>query len=210
MNTHTRTAKFIGAGVLAGSLFAALTGCASGQATPAPDNGTPGTASATPTQAQPESLRGTFVSVVDGDTIELLPVSDKDGKPTGAPKTTVHILGIDAPAIDACGGPEAAAELKRVINVEGFFRVTYDPKSARTDSHGNAQGYLTANDGSGSPNDIGSTLIKNGFAGAWYEKPQSEPEPRKFADYTKAAQIAKGQKVGAWATCGTVGKTLTS
>ncbi|HEX9228809.1 MAG TPA: hypothetical protein VF885_19585, partial [Arthrobacter sp.] len=94
----------------------ALTGCAAEAVKDgAPVAAAAATSSATAIQApaQPESLRGKLVRVITGDTVELLPVSDKNGQPTGEPNVTVHILGIKAPAADACGGPEAAAELKR-------------------------------------------------------------------------------------------------
>lgn len=201
-NAHTRTAKFIGASVLVGSLFAALTGCASGEPTPnaTVDNGT---AAATPSaSAAPESMRGKLVSVIDGDTVELSPI-DESAKATGEPNVKVRILGINAPALDACGGPEAVAELKRIIDAEGNFRVKYDLKSARADSAGNVQGYLYSADGTGSPANVGTAMVQNGFAAAWYDS--SDIEPKSYAVDSGAAKIAKDQKKGVWATCDTIG-----
>jgi endonuclease YncB( thermonuclease family) len=204
MTTHlarTHAAKIIGTGILAVSLLA-MTGCASAAPTtkPAVDNGTPAAATATAT-AKPEddSLRGKLVRVIDGDTVELSPVSNKNGQPTGEPSVTVHILGIDAPAIDACGGPESAAELKRIIDSDGFFRVKFIPEAARTDSKGNTQGYLYSGDGTGVPSLVGYGMVQNGYASVWYE---GTDRPGKNHDRdAELDRIAKEQKLGIWAKC---------
>jgi endonuclease YncB( thermonuclease family) len=194
-----RTRKFIGVGILAASLLSAATGCAAGDNKDAAAAAPAATVSATPSAAQPASLRGKLVRVVSGDTVELLPVSDKNGEPTGEPNVTVHILGIKAPAADACGGPEAAAELKRIINSNGFFRVKYDDQSARVDSAGNAQGYLISGDGSGVPMDVGSSMVENGFASAWYDS--ADHAPKSYAADSAATKTAQAQKTGIWASC---------
>lgn len=199
--THitARTTRFIGVGVLAVSLLAVTVGCSAGETEDASpvDNGTaPATAAATP---QPESLRGKLVRVIDGDTVELIPVSDKNGEPTGDPNVIVRILGIDAPAADACGGTEAAAELKRIIDIDGFFRVKYDAQAARVDSKGNAQGYLYSGDGTGAPMNVGSAMVQNGFAAAWYDS--TDKAPKSYAADSETTKTAQAQKTGIWASC---------
>jgi micrococcal nuclease len=212
---RTRTVQFMGVTALVGTLFATLTGCTpAGSASPgttAPDNGTP---TATQSPDGPEQLRGKLSEVLDGDTIKITPVDDS-GKSTGKPDITVRMLGIDAPEIahgsDApqCGGNEAKAELERISVGDDYIIVTYDPKADRTDRFERTLGYVSKQEGIG-PNgpvagmDLGGAMVQNGFAEAWY--PQNEPEPKKFASYTKNAQIAKDQKKGSWATCDTQGR----
>jgi endonuclease YncB( thermonuclease family) len=206
-----RTAALLGL-----SMALALTGCAAstvGAQNGAPAGaGSPSSASPSPSAQKPESLRGKLVRVITGDTLELTPVSDKNGEPTGEPNVTVHILGIKAPALDACGGPAAAAELKRIINPAGFFRVEYDAQSGRVDSKGNTQGYLYSGDGSGVSMVVGPNMIKNGYAIAWYDNATEN----RSVELTKTAQVqkdfdvktnsaatknAQARKYGIWATC---------
>lgn len=194
-----RTRKFIGVGILAASLLAVTTGCAAGDTKDAAPAASTPTASATPSAAQPASLVGTLVRVVSGDTVELLPVSDNNGQPTGGPNVTVHILGIKAPSADACGGPEATAEVKRIINPAGFFRVRYDDQSARVDSTGKVQGYLYSGDGSALPFNVGSAMVRNGFAAAWYDS--ADHAPKSYQEDSVTTKIAVDQKKGIWATC---------
>jgi endonuclease YncB( thermonuclease family) len=196
-------------------LSLALTGCAAGdikEATSAAQAASTPSAASSQAPAEPESLRGKFVRVITGDTLELSPVSDKNGQPTGEPNVTVHILGIKAPALDACGGPEAAVELKRIINTAGFFRVKYDPQSGRVDSKGNTQGYLYSNDGAGVSNLIGPAMIQNGYAVAWYddatedrsiEMPKTAQKNKDHAvkSNIEAQKAAQTHKYGIWATC---------
>jgi endonuclease YncB( thermonuclease family) len=194
-------AKLIGAGVLIASLLA-MTGCGSAESASKPgvDNGTPAASASASATQKPASLRGTLASIISGDTVVLTPVSDANGQPTGDPKVTVHILGIKAPALTSCGGPASAAELKRIISDGGYFRVTYDPQSARVDSKGDVQGYLAAGDG-GTSMDVGTAMIRNGFAAAWYDS--SDHAPTRYAANSKTTQIAQSQKTGIWASCPT-------
>lgn len=194
-----RTAKFIGVGILAVSLLTVTTGCAAGASKDAAPAPSATSAAATPAAEQPKSLRGTLVRVISGDTVEMTPVSDKNGQPTGEPNVTVHILGIKAPAADACGGPQAAAELKRITAAGGFFRLTYDAQSARVDSKGNAQGYLAAGDGNGMSMNLGPAMVRNGFAEAWYDS--ADHEPKSYTEDSSAAKTAQARKAGIWATC---------
>lgn len=193
-----RAAKLLGVGILAVSLLTVTSGCAANSSKDAAPAASASTAAATPGTAQPTSLRGTLVNVISGDTVQLTPVSDKNGEPTGEPNVTVHILGIKAPAAGECGGPDATAELKRISAGGGFFRVTFDSQAARVDSRGNTQGYLAAGDGGTSMN-LGPAMLQNGFAQAWYDT--SDHEPKSYADYSKTAKTAQAQSKGIWAKC---------
>jgi hypothetical protein len=135
-----------------------------------------------------------------------------DGQPTGEPNVTVHILGTKAPTLNACGGPESVAELKRIIDTGGIFRVEYDPQSGRVDSKGRTQGYLYSGDGSGIPMVVGPHTIDNGYAVAWYdgatenrstELTKTAQAQKDYAVRTndESTKIAQSRKYGIWATC---------
>lgn len=200
-----KTAHHWGTAALAVALFAGLTACSTADATPTitPDNhGTP-VATATATKpAEPESVRGKLVEVLTGDTVVLSPVSDADGTPTGEPNITVNILGMSAPKIDECGGPEAVAEFKRTSNTGGFFRVVFDKNVPRTNAAGQTVGKLVTSDGGGVTGSAALTMTKNGFASAWHE---GDVAPENFETMVKNTSIAKSQSAGLWATCDTVG-----
>jgi micrococcal nuclease len=195
------TVKSIGVTLLAGSMFLALTGCTTNEAEGAGPNASPATASATAeatAESEPMEFPATFLRVIDGDTAEVQPKSEKDGSPVGEP-LTVRLLGIDAPEMDQCGGPEAKAEFERIIEPDTAVLLRYDEKADRVDDYDRALAYMYLG-----PSDIASRLVSAGYTGAWY--PSSEPEPRKFADYHAAAEAAKTQGKGSWATCGTLGR----
>lgn len=193
-----RAAKLIGVGVMA-SLLLAATGCSAGGSNATAPSATTSPSATAQAAQKPASLRGTLVKVVSGDTVELTPVSDKNGQPTGEPNVTVHILGIKAPSADACGGPEATAELKRISDPAAYYRLTYDPQTARTDAKGTPQGYLTVGDGGGMSMDLGSAMVRNGFAIAWYDS--ADHAPKTYARDSEATKAAQAQKTGIWATC---------
>ena len=195
------TAKFIGVTILAGSLLAGLAGCGSGEAKDAGPTASPSTSTTTAeASAEPEAKEfpARFVRAVDGDTAEVQPVSEKTGDPEGEP-VTVRLLGIDAPEMDQCGGPEAKAEFERIISPDAAVVVRYDEKADRKDQHDRTLAYMYFG-----PSDLGTRLVSAGFAGAWY--PSGEPEPKAFATYKTSADAAKAQGKASWAACGTLGR----
>lgn len=197
-----RTAKFIGVGVLAASLLAVSTGCSAGGAkdgVPAASAvSTTATASATPSAEAKKPLVSRFVKVIDGDTIEVRPVSEKNGQPTGEPNVKVHMLGVTAPEATACGGAEATEKLTSLLGRDTFLTVTYEPTLGKdTDKDGNSLAYVIT---VGSvTQDIGQRMIREGFAAASY--PKGETVPEKFEQYASSGKSAVGQKDGIWATC---------
>lgn len=198
-----RAYRSLGSAALAVVLFAGLSACAPAQdaALPqvTPDNGTPA-ATATKT-AEPESIRGTLVEALSGDTVVIAPVGE-DAKPNGEPNLTVRVLGISAPKIDECGGPEAVAEFKRAVGVNGFFRVQFDENFKHTNAEGQTVGHLISGDGQGVTGNAAYTMTSNGYASAWHE---GDTAPKNFETLVQNTSIAKGQDKGIWASCDTVG-----
>lgn len=202
MNKHlnaTPIRKIIGAGLLAVSL-AALTGCAGDatEAAPAPAASAP----AIQTPEPREDLLVRLVQVVDGDTIEVEPISTDDGQPNGEPALTVHMLGVAAPEGTACGSAESTATLGTLIRPKEPITVSYEPSlAAENDADGHAWGYVST--GSGVSQDIGFRMVNEGYALASY--PEGEIAAERFEAYEKAAKSAAEQGLGNWTTCGTQG-----
>lgn len=194
-------ARILTTAALAVALFAGLTACSTADATPTitPDNGTP---VATTAPIEPESIRGTLVEVLSGDTVVLAPVSEDTAKPNGQPNITIRILGMSAPKIDECGGPEAVAEFKRTAGVAGFFRVVFDKNFEHTNAAGQTVGKLITGDGQGVTGNAATTMTTNGFASAWHE---GDVAPENFETLVENTSIAKRDAKGIWASCDAVG-----
>lgn len=200
MNTSpspARITRFLGAAAVAGSLLAALTGCAGDD--PA-DAAAPATSSAPAEQASEsnDELWTSFVSVVDGDTIEVRPTDGK-GNPTGEPNLAISMLGVKAPDASACGGPEAIAFLESRFLPGESVTVTYDStlKDA-VDEDGNPLAYLVT--GAAITQDMGRIMITNGNAVAWHA--EDEPAPERFARYEAEQKSATEAGKGLWGACG--------
>lgn len=194
-----RTRKFIGAGILAASLLAVSTGCAAGDtkgaATAQPSTSAP-SSSATAAATAKEPLNAQFVRVIDGDTIEVQPVTK--GQPNGEPTVKVHMLGVTAPAASACGGATSIANLKSLFRPNEQVAVTYEPTLDQTaDKDGHTLAYVIT--GGGVTEDIGLRMVQEGNAAASY--PEGKPVPKDFAQYIKLGKIAVDQKLGIWASC---------
>lgn len=186
------------AAALAVTLLAGMTACSTTDAEPTigVDNGAPVTAAATK-PAEPESIRGTLVDALSGDTVVITPVGEDTAKPNGQPNITVRILGISAPKLNECGGPEAAAKLKSLASISGFVRVQFDENA-----EGQTVGRLIAADGTGGPFFAASRMTSEGFASAWHE---GSTAPEDFETLVENTSIAKRDAQGNWATCDTVG-----
>lgn len=199
---RSRTAKFVGAGILAASLLAVTTGCAAGAtsgAAPAATASTTTTAApATASSEAKKPLSTQLVSIVDANTVEVLPVSSKNGQPTGEPSLKVRMLGVAVPQGAACGAPEALANLKTILAPKAPITVTYEPTLATDkDKDGAELAYVVT--GGRSIEDIGLRMVTEGFASAVY--PQGSSAPAKFSQYTSGAKSAVDQKLGIWAKC---------
>jgi endonuclease YncB( thermonuclease family) len=196
-----RTRKFIGVGVLAVSLLAVSTGCSAGdtkEAAPAAPLSTEATASATPSAEAKKTLRTRFVRVIDGDTIEVQPVSEKNGQPTGEPSFKVHMLGVTAPEATACGGAESIANLQSLFRPNEPVAVKYEPTLNKdADEDGNTLAYVIT--GTGVTQDTGYRMVQEGFATASY--PEDQTAPKNYSQYTETSKITVDQKRGIWASC---------
>ncbi|MEO3931357.1 thermonuclease family protein [Micrococcaceae bacterium Sec7.4] len=196
-----RTAKFIGVGILAVSMLTVTTSCAEGggkDAAPAAAATTASAPAATSSAAAKKPLRAQLVSVIDADTIEVLPVSEKNGQPTGEPSLKVRMLGVTAPDASACGGPEALANFKSLFRPNEPVAVTYEPALTNTtDKDGNTLAYVVT--GTGVTSDVGSRMVQDGFATAVY--PEGQTVPKDFSQYLSYNKIAVDQKLGIWAKC---------
>jgi len=197
---RSRAAKFVGAGILAASLLAVTTGCAAGATSDAAPAATASTttAAATPSPEAKKPLSTQLVSIIDANTVEVLPVSSKNGQPTGEPSLKVRMLGVAVPQGDTCGAAEALANLKSVLAPKAPITVTYEPTLANdTDKDGAQLAYVVT--GGRSVQDIGLRMVTEGFASAVY--PQGASAPAKFSQYTSGAKSAVDQKLGMWAKC---------
>ncbi|KIA72680.1 hypothetical protein ANMWB30_24480 [Arthrobacter sp. MWB30] len=167
------------------ALLASTTACAGPEAS-SPATNSPGTSKSQ--SPKPESL-GYFqlVRVIDGDTIELKPGTAS--KPTDKPAIVVRILGMKAPDLTECGGPEAKAELERITQGGSNFEVVFDQRSAHQDPAGNVQGYVYDGAGSGTPSDVADTMIRNGYGNAWFDP--SDVKPEKYSQLQKLDESIK-------------------
>lgn len=118
---------------------------------------------ATTRQAVAAEVSGTVIRVVDGDTIV---VSAKGFD------TTVRLLGIDTPETKKpgtavqCGGPEAAAEAKRLLAQGTRVRVMSDPnpKYETRDRYGRFLGIVYVRGRTGEAGSVNYQLVSRGFA----------------------------------------------
>jgi endonuclease YncB( thermonuclease family) len=196
-----RTRKFIGVGILAASLLSAATGCAAGDskdAAAAAPATTASSAAATSGAEAKKPVRTQLINVIDADTIEVQPVSEKNGQPTGEPSFKVRMLGVTAPDASACGGAEALVHLKSLLRPNEFVKLTYEPTlNDATDKDGNSLAYVAT--GAGVTQDIGYRMVQEGFAAAVY--PEGKTVPTGFAEYATVGKGAVDQKIGIWASC---------
>lgn len=200
MNTripHTGTVKFLGTTVLVGTLFATLTGCTSEDTVAEPaatvDNGTP--AAGEPASESREEFEAQFVRAVDGDTIEVTRADTEES-------VTIRLLGIDAPEADACGGPESTAFLADFVAAGDTLVIEYDAEADTEDQYERTLAY--ASTFGATTADLGSHMVREGYAAAWF--PQGEPTPEKFDAYDELATTAMDQESGLWAECDEMGR----
>lgn len=199
---RSRTAKFVGAGILAASLLAVTTGCAAGATSGAAPAATASTtttaASATASPEAKQPLSAQLVSVVDANTIEVRPVSPKNGQPTGEPSLKVRMLGVVTPQANGCGAPDALANFKSLLRPNEPVKVTYEPSLAEdTDKDGATLAYVVI--GAGVTQDLGLRMVQDGFASAVY--PAGQTPPSAFSTYVSLGKAAISKKVGIWAKC---------
>ncbi|MGN6127370.1 MAG: thermonuclease family protein [Humibacter sp.] len=157
-----------------GVVFAAafvLSGCAA--LTPTLDPVVPApTLAVNPDSTSAASEQITFVSVVDGDTIE-----------TSA--GTVRIIGIDTPERGECGHDEAAAAIESQLAPGDTVKLELPAGENDQDRYGRLIRYVTTPTGA----DLGLLQIQGGHAVARYDSSDGYPAHPREADY-HAAQLA--------------------
>ena len=150
----------------------------------------------TPTATEPAPELVEVTRVADGDTLTV-------AYPSGR-TTRVRLLGIDAPEIShdghesECGADAARKALQDLVLRRGVT-LTADPQTDSVDRFGRRLAYVDL-DGI----DVGRHQIQGGYAEAWY--PRSEPRPERHANYLQAQRAAQESRVGAWASCRTLGR----
>jgi micrococcal nuclease len=149
-----------GAAVVA-VMASVLVGCAPGSLTDAHPSATP-----------PVDAQITFVSVVDGDTIE-----------TSA--GTVRIIGIDAPETGECGYAEASALVSSLLSPNDAILLTLPEGENDADQYGRILRYVDTTQGT----DVALSLLTAGLAVARYDSTDGYPAHPREPGY-HAAQIA--------------------
>lgn len=157
--------------VLASALV--LSGCAALSPTVDPVVAAPTSASnSESTGTEPASEQITFVSVVDGDTIE-----------TSA--GTVRIIGIDTPERGECGDDQAAAAIVSQLAPGDMVTLELPAGENDQDQYGRLIRYVTTATGA----DLGLLQLLAGHAVARYDSTDGYPAHPREADY-RAAQLA--------------------
>src|SRR3954451_23927281 len=108
----------------------------------------------------------------------------------------VHVVGIDVPKTNECGGRQSRAALRKLLMTSSgagrMVRVSTDPKVAATDSKQRVNGYITVSNGKR----VQLTHTHAGLA-----KAQSGPHSQK-GQFKGSQAKAKKAKKGIWNTCG--------
>lgn len=166
-------ARMLGAAGIGIVLVVGLVGCAAEPVAVPTPRSTPSQA-ATPTvePSEPAGEAVTFVSVVDGDTIETT-------------AGTVRIVGIDTPEQGECGHDEASAAIGRLLEVGDVVTLELPPGENDRDRYGRLIRFVTTAAGI----DLGMMQLEAGNALARYDSSDGYPRhPREDAYH--AAQIA--------------------
>lgn len=151
----------------------------------------------------------TVTRIIDGDTLAVEPTEEfpatNDSEKN--PEHVIRILGINAPELNKksqdpaeCGAKEATKALGEYAPVGSDVKITYDKNSDKTDRYGRTLAYLSSD----SYNDIGSTMVYEGYAVPYY--PKSAYEPKRYTNYVSDAESAGSYKKGNYASCKNFGK----
>ena len=158
--------------VIAIALTLGLGACAPGASAPPPAPATSSPAATPDPTATEAGEPATFVSVVDGDTVE-----------TSA--GTVRIIGIDTPERGECGHGEASAAIGRLLSHGAPVTLVLPPGQNDRDRHGRLLRYVLTGEGV----DLGMVQLEAGHAIARYDSSDGYPAHPNEAAY-HAAQIA--------------------
>ncbi len=113
---------------------------------------------------------------------------------------TMRLLDVDAPEFGQCGGQQATDRLKELLAGHDQASLVTDPYADAQDRFGRYLGYLEV-----AGVDVGSVLITEGLAAAWW--PHSEPTPERGPGYRDLMAAAQQASLGSWAVCETIGRS---
>lgn len=162
-----RTAAMVG---VAAVTIVALSGCAAAQPGAGGGSSTPVTSASDGPSANVPATPITFVSVIDGDTIET-----SEG--------TVRIIGIDAPESGQCGHEEASAVLASVLAPGNPITLELPAGQNDRDQYERLIRYVITPTGA----DLGLLQLQAGNAVARYDSTDGYPVHPREAEY-RAAQ----------------------
>lgn len=132
--------------------------------------------------------RGQVIRVIDGDTIDVR--IERRSK-------RVRIVGIDTPEVFGlrvmCSGPEASANLKKMLPVGMWVRLTSDPTQARKDRYSRLLRYVNR---TGDGLDVGEAQVGAGLARSYVYR--GVPYKR-VGRYQPLETWARAHSVGVWA-----------
>lgn len=171
--SRSRTRLAAAAAVVASAMI--LTGCLPLPPSTDVDGTAPAPTLVAPTSAAPGSAteQATFVSVVDGDTIE-----------TSA--GTVRIIGIDTPERGECGHDQASTALASLLAPGDVVLLELPPGQNDQDRHGR----LIRSVATGAGVDLGLLQLEAGNAVARYDSLDGYPAHPREADYHSAQRAS--------------------
>ena len=143
---------------------------------------------APPSPPRDLSDRARVVDVVDGDTI----TARVHGK-----TRDVRLIGIDTPEVYGgreCGGPQASAAMRRLLDRGDRVELIRDPSQDAVDHYGRLLRYVEH-----SSIDVGHQQILRGRARVYV---YDDNAYRRVSSYRKAQREAKRHDRGAWGDCG--------
>lgn len=151
----------------------------------------------------------TVTRIIDGDTLAVKPTEEfpATNDNENNPEHVIRILGIDAPEMNKkskdpaeCGAKEATQALGKYAPVGSDIKISYDKNSDKSDRYDRTLAYLSSD----SYNDIGSTMVYEGYAVPYY--PKSAYEPKRYSGYVSDAQSAGSSQKGNYASCKNFGE----
>lgn len=146
--------------------------------------------SATPTptpKPEPVKVKAIIVKVLDGEkvTVKLLPSRQQVG---------VQVLGLNAPQLTACGGPESRASMSKLLPEGLQVWLFRDPSQADRTSNGRLLRYVNK---ASNMKDSGRVQLVRGWA-----LPQRYSKSfQRESDYRAKATSARQAQRGLWGQC---------
>jgi endonuclease YncB( thermonuclease family) len=136
---------------------------------------------------QPTRVKAIVVKVLDGEKVKvkLLP---------GQHKVGVQVLGLHAPSIDQCAGPESRSSLGRVLPQGLRVWLYRDPSQRDKTDKGRLLRYINK---VSNGKDAGRVQIVR----AWAVPEDYAKTFRREADYRRKAKLARQDQRGIWSLC---------